>query len=178
MKEFTQLLQLMQTLLGSPVSLYDFEVETIEGKKVKLKEYENKVILIVNVASKCKFTPQYSELEQLYRKYKKDGFTILAFPCNQFSNQEPNSKEQIRQFCSLYFNVTFPLFSKIDVNGLNAHELYKHLKNESRAFSETSAIQWNFTKFLIDKKGNVLKRYSSITQPLSIEDDIKTLIHH
>lgn len=157
MEKFILLTNLMKNLLGAHMSLYDFEVETIDGKLIKLDEYKGKVLLIVNVASYCKFTSQYEDLQKLYEKYKSSGFEILAFPCNQFFNQEPNNNEQIKEFCSLNYQISFPIFSKIDVNGKNCHGLFKFLKNRLRGFLGTSAIKWNFTKFIIDKDGNVIQ---------------------
>ncbi|PKI82264.1 glutathione peroxidase [Malaciobacter halophilus] len=157
-------------------SIYDFEVETIDGKKVSLSDYKNKVLLIVNVASKCGFTSQYEGLEKLYDKYKTKDFVVLGFPCNQFMNQEPGTNEEIKEFCSLTYNVSFPMFSKIDVNGDEAHPLYKYLKNEASGLLGTEAIKWNFTKFLVDKNGKVIDRFSPSTTPENIEDDIKKLL--
>jgi len=167
----------MKNLLNSKVSLYDFEVETIDGKTINLCEYKNRVLLIVNVASNCKFTSQYKDLEHLYQKYKDDGLLILAFPCNQFCNQEPLSNEKIKNFCTSTYNVTFPIFSKIEVNGNNTHPLYKFLKSSMEMFLGPPSVKWNFTKFLVDKEGNIVKRYSTIIQPFSIEDDISKLLN-
>ncbi|WP_104411655.1 glutathione peroxidase [Malaciobacter marinus] len=157
-------------------TIYDIEVETIDGKKISLNEYKNKVLLIVNVASKCGFTSQYEGLEKLYNKYKNKDFVVLGFPCNQFMNQEPATNEEIKEFCSLTYDVSFPMFSKIDVNGDEAHPLYKFLKSKASGFLGTEAIKWNFTKFLIDKNGNIINRYSPSTTPKSLEDDIEKLL--
>ncbi|AXH10020.1 glutathione peroxidase [Malaciobacter halophilus] len=167
----------ISSLIGANMkSIYDFEVETIDGKKVSLSDYKNKVLLIVNVASKCGFTSQYEGLEKLYDKYKTKDFVVLGFPCNQFMNQEPGTNEEIKEFCSLTYNVSFPMFSKIDVNGDEAHPLYKYLKNEASGLLGTEAIKWNFTKFLVDKNGKVIDRFSPSTTPENIEDDIKKLL--
>ncbi len=151
---------------------YDFTANTITGEEVSMSKYKGKVLLIVNVASECGFTPQYEGLETLYQTYNKDGFEILAFPCNQFGGQEPGTPEQIQNFCSVNFKTTFPLFEKIDVNGDNTHPLYVFLKKEAPGFLGTQGIKWNFTKFLIDKKGTVIARYASSTKPKEISKDI------
>lgn len=155
---------------------YDFSAKDIHGKTVSMAAYKNKVVLVVNVASKCGYTPQYKGLEKLYRTYKSQGFEILGFPCNQFKNQEPGTAKEIQNFCSVNYGVTFPLFSKIDVNGGNAHSLYVYLKKKAPGFLGTEAIKWNFTKFLIDKKGTVIKRYGSSTKPSEISNDIEKLL--
>jgi len=168
---------LVSSLIGANMkTIYDIEVETIDGKKISLNEYKNKVLLIVNVASKCGFTSQYEGLENLYDKYKNKDFVVLGFPCNQFMNQEPATNEEIKEFCSLTYDVSFPMFSKIDVNGDEAHPLYKFLKSKASGFLGTEAIKWNFTKFLIDKNGNIINRYSPSTTPKSLEDDIEKLL--
>jgi len=165
------------TLLGGDkMPIYDFEVTTIEGQKTTLAEYKDKVILIVNVASKCGFTYQYEGLEALYKKYKDKGFVILGFPCNQFSDQEPGSNEQIKSFCSLTYGVSFPMFSKIDVNGENTHPLYAYLKKEQTGILGSEGIKWNFTKFLVNKNGVVIERFASATKPEDIEKDIIGLL--
>jgi glutathione peroxidase len=138
--------------------------------------YKDKVLLIVNVASECGYTPQYEGLEKLYKTYQKQGFEILAFPCNQFGGQEPGTPEQIQNFCKVNFGATFPLFAKIDVNGEHAHPLYAYLKNKAPGILGTEAIKWNFTKFLIDKKGNVITRYGSSTKPEEMRTDIEKLL--
>ncbi len=153
-------------------SIYDIEVETIDGQKKKLQDYKGKALLVVNVASKCGFTPQYDGLQKLYKQYGEHGFEILAFPCNQFASQEPGEAQEIKKFCSLTYDVTFPLFAKVDVNGKSAHPLFKFLKNEAPGVLGTKAIKWNFTKFLIDKNGNVVKRFSPRDEPEKLADDI------
>lgn len=156
--------------------IYDFNVNTIDSKETTLKPYEGKVMLIVNVASKCGYTPQYAGLEALYKKYKEKGLVILGFPCNQFGSQEPDSEEEIQKFCHVNYGVTFPMFSKINVNGAEAHALYRYLKAEQPGILGTEAIKWNFTKFLIDKEGNVVKRFGSSAKPESLEDEIEKLL--
>lgn len=157
------------------MNIYDINVIDIDGNEQRLKKYENNVLLIVNVASKCGFTPQYRELEILHEKYSAKGLSILGFPCNQFLSQEPENENAIKSFCSLNYNVTFDMFAKIDVNGENTHPLYKYLKKEARGFL-TDSIKWNFTKFLVDKNGKVFKRYAPSTKPLEIEQDIVSLL--
>lgn len=158
-------------------SIYDFVVKDIDGKEVKLSDYQGKVLLIVNVASYCGYTKQYSGLEKIYKKYKEKGFEILAFPCNQFGNQEPGTNEEIKQFCSSKYDVTFPLFDKIEVNGDGAHPLYIYLKNEKPGVLGTKDIKWNFTKFLVDKNGNVIERYGSNKTPEEIATEIEKLLN-
>lgn len=153
-------------------SVYDFTVKNIDGKEVHISDYKGKVLLIVNTASECGFTPQYEGLEKLYEDYKSKGFEILAFPCNQFGGQEPGNNEEIKKFCSTNYSVTFPLFDKIDVNGENADPLYKYLKSEQSGLI-TDDIKWNFTKFLIDKNGKPVNRYASQTTPDKISTDIE-----
>ena len=148
-------------------SIYDIKLMTLDGKDTTLSAYKGKVLLIVNVASKCGFTKQYTGLEAIYQKYKARGFVVLGFPCNQFGGQEPGSNEEIKQFCSSKFNVTFPLFNKMDVNGDKRHSLYDALTGKDSPF--TGDIKWNFTKFLIAKDGKILKRYESATTPESPE---------
>ncbi len=156
-------------------NIYQFTAKTIDGEEKSLAEYKGKVLLIVNVASKCGFTKQYTGLQELYEKYKDKGFEILAFPCNQFGGQEPGTNEEIKEFCTSNFNVTFQLFDKIDVNGDNAHPLYKYLTSQISGFI-TDAIKWNFTKFLVDKKGNVIQRFAPQTEPKSIAEQIEKLL--
>ena len=158
------------------MSIYDFKVKNIDAEEVSLSKYKGKVLLIVNVASKCGFTPQYEGLEKLYDKYKDKGFMILGFPSNQFSNQEPGSNKEIKEFCSLTYGVSFDMFEKIDVNGKNTTPLYKFLKKEAPGFAGTKSIKWNFTKFLVDPNGKVIERYASLTKPESIEIEIKRLL--
>lgn len=157
-------------------SFYAYSAVTIKGQDKAMSDYKGKVVLVVNVASKCGFTPQYEGLQELYEKYEKQGLVILGFPSNQFRKQEPGTHEEIQNFCKVNYGVTFPLFEKIEVNGNGTHPLYKFLKQEVTGFFGTESIKWNFTKFLIDAKGNVLERYGSATEPLSIEKDIKILL--
>jgi glutathione peroxidase len=157
-------------------NIYDFKVKTILGEETTLESYKNKVLLIVNVASKCGYTSQYEGLEALYRKYKDRGFVILGFPCNQFANQEPSSEYEILNFCRVNFGVTFPMFSKIDVNGESAHPLYNYLKSKQPGILGTEAIKWNFTKFLVDRNGKVVERFGSSTKPESIQMKIENLL--
>lgn len=157
-------------------SIYDFEARTIWGEQVPVKQYEGKALLIVNTASRCGFTNQYEGLEALYKKYKDQGFEILGFPCNQFGAQEPGNEEEIQQFCSLNFGVTFPLFAKVDVNGPAAHPLFSYLKAEAPGLLGTKDIKWNFTKFLIGRDGSVLKRFAPQDTPESLEKDVKDVL--
>jgi glutathione peroxidase len=152
-------------------TVFDFSAKLNNGKKKQFADYRGKVLLIVNTASKCGFTPQYKGLEELYKKYIKQGLEILGFPCDQFGHQEPGSDADISSFCELNYGVTFPLFSKIEVNGDDAHPLYKHLKSEAGGLFGDD-IKWNFTKFLIGRDGTVLDRYASLTSPESIDRDI------
>jgi glutathione peroxidase len=157
----------MQTLALSASSIHDTAVKDIDGKSVTLEQYRGKVLLIVNVASHCGFTPQYKELEAVYEKYKSKGFVILGFPCNQFGGQEPGTNEEIKQFCSSKYNVTFPLFDKIEVNGPNRHPLYVSLAGKDSPYP--GDIKWNFSKFLISRDGKILKRFDSRVVPDSPE---------
>lgn len=157
------------------MTVFDFDVKAIDGKIVPLRTYEGKVLLIVNVASQCGFTPQYEGLERLFETYKDRGFVVLGFPCNQFGGQEPGDEAEIKNFCELKYNVTFPLFSKIDVNGPNTDPLYAFLKSEEKGLLGTEGIKWNFTKFLIDKTGKVLKRIAPQVDPMSLSKEISTL---
>ncbi len=154
---------------------YDFTAKSITGEDIAMSEYQGKVVVVVNVASKCGFTPQYEGLQALYEKYEKDGLVILGFPSNQFANQEPGSDEDIQEFCTLNYGVTFPMFSKIDVNGDNAHPLYVYLKSQQSGFPG-DAIKWNFTKFLVDKSGKVVDRFATTVKPESMEDVIVELL--
>jgi glutathione peroxidase len=156
--------------------IYDFTVEDIHGKPQKLDRYKDKVMLIVNVASKCGFTPQYKGLETLYEKMRARGLEVLGFPCNQFGAQEPGSEKEIAQFCETHYNTTFPLFAKVEVNGDNAAPLYQYLKKEKPGLLGSEAIKWNFTKFLVDRKGNVVERYAPNVEPQSIAGDIEKLL--
>jgi glutathione peroxidase len=157
-------------------SIYDFEVTSIKGKSVPLADYQGKVLLIVNTASKCGFTPQFSGLEKLYEALHEQGLEILGFPCNQFLKQDPGSDAEISEFCSLNYGVTFPMFTKIDVNGENTHPLYRYLKSEAKGLLGSEPIKWNFTKFLVNREGKVVKRYAPNTEPKDIEKDIKALL--
>jgi glutathione peroxidase len=152
-------------------NIYDFNVKTIDGQEVSLSQYQGKVLLIVNVASKCGFTPQYKGLEQMYEEFKGE-VQVLGFPCNQFGKQEPGDAEEIKNFCSLTYDVKFPLFEKIDVNGPQAHPLYEYLKNAKPGLLGTEAIKWNFTKFLVNRQGEVVKRYAPTDTPESIKKDL------
>jgi glutathione peroxidase len=181
------------------MNLYDFELNSIEGKKVSLADYKGRVLIIVNTASKCGFTPQYEELQALYQKYQEQGLDILGFPSNQFAEQEPGSNAEVQNFCQINYGVTFPLFEKIDVRGKEAHPLFHYLTQKApfkgfdlnhpigerlqgilqEKFPEILAgddIKWNFTKFLIDRQGNVVGRYEPTTSPLSMEKDIEKLL--
>lgn len=151
---------------------YDFSATTLDGDEQSLKAYKGKALLIVNVASKCGFTPQYTGLEALYRKHKDEGLVVLGFPCDQFGGQEPGDADEIRNFCSLTYDVSFPMFAKIDVNGDRAHPLYKWLKSEKSGFLGTEGVKWNFTKFLVGRDGSVLKRYAPTDTPEKIEKDL------
>lgn len=157
------------------MEIYDFTVKDSKGKEVSLSEYKGKVLLIVNTATGCGFTPQYEGLEKLYKEYKNKGFEILDFPCNQFLNQAPGSDEEISNFCTLKYDTTFPRFKKIDVNGENASPLFKWLKKQKRGLFG-NAIKWNFTKFLVNRDGKVVGRYAPTTTPAKIENKIKTLL--
>jgi len=160
----------------SSMKLYDFDVKTIDGKEISLSEYKGKVLLIVNVASECGFTPQYAGLEKLYQTYQEQGFEVLGFPSNQFGKQEPGSDEKIKFFCQGSYDVHFDMFSKIDVNGENADPLYSYLKRKQGGFLWMDSIKWNFTKFLVDREGNVVDRFAPSTKPMSIKKDIEKLL--
>ena len=157
-------------------NVHDFSARTIDGVDRSLAEYKGKVLLIVNVASKCGFTPQYTGLEALQRKYADRGFAVLGFPCDQFGHQEPGNEEEIRNFCSLNYDVTFPMFAKIEVNGAGAHPLYEHLKASAKGVLGTEGIKWNFTKFLVDREGRVVRRYAPTDKPESMASDIEALL--
>ena len=163
---------------GEPMQkhFYDFSANSITGETISMSNYKNKVILVVNVASECGFTSQYEGLEKLYETYKNQGLVILAFPSNQFAGQEPGTNKEIQNFCKLNFGISFPLFEKIEVNGDNTHPIYLFLKSEATGFLGTEGIKWNFTKFLIDKEGNVIDRYGSSTKPKKIATDIEKLL--
>lgn len=158
------------------MSIYDINVKTIDGQEISMSKYKGKVLLIVNVASRCGFTGQYEGLENLFEKYKNNDFMVLGFPSNQFANQEPESNERIKDFCTINFGVNFDMFAKIDVNGENESPLYTFLKSNQKGFLGTENIKWNFTKFLVDKNGTVVDRYGSASSPESIENDIKKLL--
>jgi glutathione peroxidase len=155
---------------------YDFTAKDIDGRERALREFAGQALLIVNVASKCGFTPQYEGLEALWRKRRDEGFAVLGFPCDQFGHQEPGDELQIKEFCSLNYDVTFPLFSKIEVNGSGAHPLYRWLKGEKAGVFGTEAIKWNFTKFLVDRKGQVVKRFAPADSPQKIDDLVGDLL--
>jgi glutathione peroxidase len=158
------------------MNIFDIEATTIEGAEKPLRDYAGKAMLIVNVASKCGFTPQYAGLEALYRKFADKGFVVLGFPCNQFGAQEPGSEKEIVSFCSANYELTFPMFAKIDVNGESAHPLYRLLKHEAPGLLGSEAIKWNFTKFLVDRDGKVVKRYAPTDTPQQIEKDVGALL--
>ena len=163
----------MTTLI---TSIYSLSAKTIDAREVPFEEFRGSVLLIVNVASKCVFTGQYAELQLLYDKYRSQGFVILGFPCNQFGSQESKSESSIKEFCSLTYNVTFPMFSKVDVNGKLTHPLYVFLKTNARGFLGTERIKWNFTKFIVGRDGAVLRRFSSVTSPQSLSKAIEKAI--
>jgi len=158
------------------MSIYDIAVKTIKGEPTTLAEYRGKVMLIVNVASKCAFTGQYAALEDLYQRFKDRGLVVLGFPCNQFMHQEPGDEAAIQQFCSLTYNVTFPMFAKVNVNGKDTHPLYQHLKSAKRGWFWTKSIKWNFTKFLVNRDGEVIARYAPATGIKSIEGVLTKLL--
>ena len=153
-------------------SIYDFSAKTIDGEERSLDAYRGKTMLIVNVASKCGFTPQYEGLEKLHEQFHDRGLVVLGFPCDQFGHQEPGDEVEIRNFCALNYDVKFPLFAKIEVNGANAHPLYRYLKHEAKGVLGSEAIKWNFTKFLVDADGNVVKRYAPADTPEAIGRDL------
>jgi len=155
---------------------YGFKANSLQGKEISMDSFKGKTILIVNTASKCGLTPQFEGLEKLYQKYKEKDFVILGFPCNQFANQEPGDEKSIQEGCLLNYGVTFPMFAKIDVNGENAHEIYKFLKKELKGFFG-SKIKWNFTKFLLDKNGKPVKRFSPYTKPEKIDQYLKKMLN-
>jgi len=157
-------------------AITDHIVTGADGQPVDLSAYAGKVLLIVNTASKCGFTPQYAGLEALQRRFADKGFAVLGFPCNQFGAQEPGDAEEIRNFCSLTYDVTFPMFAKVDVNGADADPLFTALKKQAPGFLGTGGIKWNFTKFLVDRKGQVVERYAPTTKPEAIEADIAKLL--
>ena len=157
-------------------SIYDYKVKDIDGSEVAMSNYKDKVLVIVNVASKCGFTPQYEGLQKLYDAYKDHGLVVLGFPCNQFGAQEQGGEAEIKDFCETNFSISFPMFAKIDVNGDNADPLFLFLQNAKKGFMDTGPIKWNFSKFVVDKEGNVVGRYGSLDDPAALEDDIKKLL--
>ena len=157
-------------------SIYDFTAKTLTGKDVSLGDYKGQVLLIVNTASKCGFTPQYEGLEKLYEELHSKGLTVLGFPCNQFGAQEPGGAEEIGQFCQVNYGVSFPMFAKIDVNGANAHPLYQFLKKQQPGILGTEGIKWNFTKFLVDRSGQATGRYAPTATPDGMRRDIEALL--
>lgn len=181
------------------MKIYDFKAESIDGENISLGDYKGKVLLIVNTASKCGFTPQYEDLQKLYEKYREQGLEILGFPCNQFNAQEPGTSEDTKAFCSLNYGVSFPLFEKVEVNGVDSHPIFKYLKESAPyngmdmtnmtnkiidsilnekypEFNMGNAIRWNFTKFLVDKAGNVIERFESSFEPLDLGSHIESLL--
>lgn len=157
-------------------SIYQQQVRGIDGEEQSLEAYRGKVMLIVNTASKCGFTPQYQGLEALYEKYRDRGLVVMGFPCNQFLQQEPGDEADIREFCTTQYNVSFPMFAKLDVNGEHAHPLYTLLKRAAPGLFGSRAIKWNFTKFLVDRQGRVVKRFAPKTEPERLEADINALL--
>ncbi|MBS4172964.1 glutathione peroxidase [Bacillus sp. FJAT-49736] len=158
------------------MSIYSHSARLINGEEKSMSDYKGKVILIVNTASKCGFTKQFAELQQLFEKYSERGFMILGFPCNQFGNQDPGSNEEIAEFCSLQYDVSFPMFEKIDVNGENAHPIFQYLKSHASGLLGTKNIKWNFTKFLINRDGEVVGRYAPNMSPIKMEKDIESYL--
>lgn len=158
------------------MSIYDYSATAINGEEVSLADYKGKVVLIVNTASKCGFTPQFEGLESLHKELEEEGLAIIGFPCNQFGNQDPGSDGEIEEFCQLNYGVSFPMFSKVDVNGAGAHPLYKYLKSEAKGLLGSKNIKWNFTKFLVNRDGEVVKRYAPTDKPEAIKADIKKLL--
>jgi glutathione peroxidase len=157
-------------------AIYSQQVETLSGKPKTLEEHRGEVLLIVNTASECGFTPQFGGLESLYEKYKDRGFTVLGFPCNQFGGQEPGTAEEANAYCQRNYGVTFPMHGKVEVNGENAHPLFRHLKKEARGVLGTEAVKWNFTKFLVDRKGNVIERFAPQADPESLASEIEKVL--
>ncbi len=158
---------------GTQSTVYEFEAETIDGKAVSLSDYKGRVLLVVNTASKCGFTPQFDGLEALWKQYADQGLVVLGFPCNQFGAQDPGSADEIASFCQLNYGVSFPMMAKVEVNGPQAHPLYKWLVKEAPGVLGTQAIKWNFTKFLLGRDGRVIKRYGSIDTPKALAADIE-----
>jgi glutathione peroxidase len=158
------------------MSIYAYSAKTIKGEEISLGEFKEKVLLIVNTASKCGFTPQYKELQQLYDEYYPRGFEVLGFPCNQFGSQEPGTEDEIAAICERNYGVTFPMFAKVDVNGENTHPLFKYLKSQAKGVLGSEAIKWNFTKFLVDRNGQVVGRFASNVSPLKLKEEIEKLL--
>ncbi len=158
------------------VTVYDFAARTIDGQERSLRDYDGQVLVIVNTASKCGFTPQYQGLEALYQQFKDEGLNVLGFPCNQFGGQEPGGEAEIAEFCELNYGVSFPMFAKIDVNGSDAHPLFEFLKRRAPGLLGSRGIKWNFTKFLIDRTGQPVARYAPQTKPEELRDDIANLL--
>ena len=158
------------------MSIYDFDVTSINGEAMSLSAYKNKVILIVNTASKCGYTPQFEGLETLYNEFREDGLVVLGFPCNQFAKQDPDGNGEIERFCQVNYGVSFPMFAKIDVNGKGAVPLFVYLKKHARGVLGSKSIKWNFTKFLINRDGDVVRRYGTRETPESIKADLKALL--
>lgn len=158
------------------MSLYDIELTAIDGEHLTMRKYKDRVLLVVNVASKCGYTPQYTGLEALHRTYGQRGLAVLGFPCDQFGHQEPGNEADIQSFCSLTYDVTFPMFAKVNVNGPDAHPLYRYLKSARKGLLGTSAVKWNFTKFLVGRDGTVLRRYAPTDTPEAIESDLIPLL--
>jgi len=165
-----------RTIHAGPASIYEIDAALWDGRVIRLDQFAGQVLLVVNVASRCGFTPQYAGLEALYRTYRDQGFVVLAFPCNQFAGQEPASEPEIHRFCVEQYHVTFPLFSKIDVNGATAHPLYVFLKAQQGGLLGVDAIKWNFTKFLVDRSGTVTARFSPTATPESLESKVRELL--
>lgn len=158
-----------------PESIFDFSARAIDGTDKRLADYRGKVLLVVNTASRCGFTPQYEGLEKIYREYRDRGFEVLGFPCNQFAGQEPEGEKEIKEFCSLRFNVSFPMFSKIEVNGRGTHPLYAFLKKKAGGFLSGN-VKWNFTKFLVDRDGIPVRRFPPSAEPTTLRSDIEALL--
>ncbi|MEK9649943.1 MAG: glutathione peroxidase [Gammaproteobacteria bacterium] len=158
------------------MEIHNFELNSLTGESINFSKFKGKVLVIVNVASKCGFTPQYKDLEELYKKYKDQGLEVLGFPCNQFGKQEPGSSNEIKEFCELNYGVSFQMFEKIDVNGENASPLYNHLKNRAPGVLGSKSIKWNFTKFLVDRNGMIIKRFGSKDAVSKIEKEIKKIL--
>ncbi|WP_042198289.1 glutathione peroxidase [Paenibacillus camerounensis] len=158
------------------MSIYDYEANTLRGQEESMSKYKGKVLLVVNTASKCGFTPQYKGLQEVYDKFKDRGFEVLGFPSNQFASQEPGQSEDIAEFCEINYGVTFPMYEKVDVKGDSAHPLFKYLSKEAPGVLGSKSVKWNFTKFLVDQEGRVLKRFAPSTTPDQIEADIAKLL--